>query len=43
MNNDRRNRIAQWAYDTRAILGRFHLWLKDVELQQDGNSITEGI
>jgi hypothetical protein len=27
----RRNRIAQWAYDTRAILGRFHLWLDDVE------------
>jgi hypothetical protein len=43
MSNDRRNRIAQWAFDTRAILGRFHLWLKDVELQQDGNSITEGI
>jgi hypothetical protein len=43
MNKDRRNRIAQWAFDTRAILGRFHLWLKDVELKQDGNSITEGI
>jgi hypothetical protein len=43
MNNDRRNRIAQWAFDTRAILGRFHLWLQDVELQQDENSITEGI
>ena len=43
MNNDRRNRIAQWAFDTRAILGRFHLWLKDVELQRDDNSITEGI
>jgi hypothetical protein len=43
MNNDRRNRIAQWAFDTRAILGRFHLWLKNVELQQDGNSTTEGI
>jgi hypothetical protein len=43
MNIDRRNRIAQWAFDTRAILGRFHLWLKDVELTQDGNSITEGI
>lgn len=27
----RRDRIAMWAYDTRAILGRFHLWLEDVE------------
>jgi hypothetical protein len=31
MTNDRRNRVAQWAYDTRGILGRFHLWLEDVE------------
>jgi hypothetical protein len=43
MNNNRRNRIAQWAFDTRAILGRFHLWLEDVELRQDNNSVTEGI
>jgi hypothetical protein len=28
---NRRNRIAQWAFNTRAILGRFHLWLDDVE------------
>lgn len=31
MDMDRRNRIAQWAFDARAILGRFHLWLDDVE------------
>jgi hypothetical protein len=31
MSNTRRNRIAQWVYDARAILGRFHLWLEDVE------------
>ncbi len=43
MSNDRRNQIAQWAFDTRAILGRFHLWLEDVELQWNGDSITEGI
>ncbi|MCG6947917.1 MAG: hypothetical protein LJE93_03250 [Acidobacteria bacterium] len=43
MSNDRRNRIAQWAFDTRAILGRFHLWLEDVELQGITNSTTEGI
>ncbi len=28
----RRNLIAQWAFDTRPILGRFHLWLEDVEV-----------
>jgi hypothetical protein len=31
MTHDRRNRVAQWAYDTRGVLGRFHLWLDDVE------------
>lgn len=29
----RKNRIAQWAFDTRPILGRFHLWLEDVEVE----------
>jgi len=43
MNMDRRHLIAQWAFDTRSILGRFHIWLKDVELHSNGNSITEGI
>ena len=33
MDSMRRNRIAQWAFDTRAILGRFHLWLEDVEME----------
>ena len=31
MDMDRRNLIAQWAFDTRPILSRFHLWLEDVE------------
>ncbi len=31
MDMKRRNLIAQWAFDTRSILGRFHLWLEDVE------------
>jgi len=31
MTDDRRNRVAQWAYDTRGVLGRFHLWLDDVD------------
>jgi hypothetical protein len=30
---DRKNLIAQWAFDTRPILGRFHLWLEDVEVE----------
>lgn len=29
----RKNLIAQWAFDTRPILGRFHLWLDDVKVQ----------
>jgi len=35
MNNsfqEKQNLIAQWAFDTRPILGRFHLWLEDVEV-----------
>lgn len=28
---DRINRVAQWAFDTQPILGRFHLWLEDVQ------------
>ncbi len=31
MDMRRRNRIAQWAFDARSILGRFHVWLDDVE------------
>ncbi len=31
LEQERRNRIAQWVFDTRPILGRFHLWLEDVE------------
>ncbi|HLP48247.1 MAG TPA: hypothetical protein VK469_20050, partial [Candidatus Kapabacteria bacterium] len=29
----RRDLIAQWTFDTRAILARFHLWLEDVEVK----------
>jgi hypothetical protein len=31
---EKRNTIAQWAYDTKPILGRFHLWLEDVEVER---------
>ena len=30
----RRDVIAQWAFDTRPILLRFHLWLEDVEVER---------
>lgn len=28
---NRRDMLAQWAFDSRPVLGRFHLWLEDVE------------
>jgi len=28
----KRNLISQWAFDTRPILGRFHLWLEDIRI-----------
>ncbi len=30
---DQRN-VAQWAFDTRPVLARFHLWLDDVEVER---------
>ena len=30
---DKTNLIAQWAFDTSPILGRFHLWLEDVKIE----------
>ena len=34
MNEDKRNVVAQWAFDTRPVLLRFHLWLEDVEVER---------
>ncbi len=31
---DKRNMVAQWAFDTRPVLLRFHLWLEDVEVER---------
>lgn len=31
MDMNHRNRVAQWAFDTRSVLARFHLWLEDIE------------
>jgi len=42
MTQEKKNRVAQWAFDTKAILGRFHLWLEDVEVNWNhGLSSTE--
>lgn len=30
---DKRDARAQWSFDTRSVLGRFHLWLEDVDVQ----------
>jgi hypothetical protein len=30
----KRNLIAQWSFDTRPVLLRFHLWLEDVEIER---------
>jgi hypothetical protein len=39
---ERKDRIAQWAFDTRPILGRFHLWLEDVDVEWNwGKSFRE--
>ena len=31
---EKRNLVAQWAFDTRPVLGRFHLWLDDVQVDR---------
>lgn len=33
-DTEKRNLIAQWAFDTRPVLTRFHLWLEDVEVER---------
>jgi hypothetical protein len=30
---ERVNRVAQWAFDCRSVLGRFHVWLEDIEAE----------
>ena len=35
---DKRNLVAQWAFDTRPVLLRFHLWLEDVEVERVAGS-----
>lgn len=33
-DREKRDLIAQWAFDTRPVLLRFHLWLEDVEVER---------
>jgi hypothetical protein len=33
-DRDKRDLVAQWAFDTRPVLLRFHLWLEDVEVDR---------
>jgi hypothetical protein len=33
-DSSKRNLVAQWAFDTRPVLLRFHLWLEDVEVER---------
>jgi hypothetical protein len=33
-DTEKRNMIAQWAFDARPVLLRFHLWLEDVEVER---------
>lgn len=44
---DKMNIVAQWAFDTRPILGRFHLWLEDIDMEwargSDGREATKNI
>jgi hypothetical protein len=37
---EKRNLIAQWAFDTRPILLRFHLWLDDIEVERAQEEAT---
>ncbi|MBU1194033.1 MAG: hypothetical protein KKE62_01630 [Proteobacteria bacterium] len=32
-NPKKKNLISQWAFDTRPILGRLHLWLEDIQIE----------
>ena len=41
--DDKRNAIAQWAFDTRPVLLRFHLWLEDVEVERAQQGPVSGV
>jgi len=39
---ERVNRVAQWAFDCRSVLGRFHVWLEDVEEEWLRGNVAKG-
>jgi len=42
INQEKKDLIAQWAFDTQPILGRFHLWLEDINVEwTQGKPIKE--
>src|SRR6187200_2383298 len=41
-DTDKRNLIAQWSFDARPVLLRFHLWLEDVEVERSqANAVSD--
>src|SRR6188472_3279269 len=39
---EKNNLIAQWAFDARPVLLRFHLWLEDVEVERSqANAVSD--
>ena len=41
-DTEKRNLIAQWAFDARPVLLRFHLWLEDVEVERSqANAVSD--
>jgi len=42
IQQEKQDVVAQWSFDTRPILGRFHLWLEDVEVEwMHGEQVLE--
>lgn len=37
----KKNLVAQWAFDTKPILGRFHIWLEDIDITWTRGEQTE--
>lgn len=43
MMQERKSLVAQWAFDCRPVLGRFHLWLEDVEESWSKGEPSQGL
>ena len=40
--SNKRDLVAQWAFDTRPLLLRFHLWLEDIQVEWVGGAAEKG-